>query len=302
MNDRVTYVELESYRLAQYSAQIPCYICSGGNAFDAELCRHCRAPMALAHQADVQRVVPQLLAVLAAPGAGKTVYLGMLMDMLSRGQTPMQVLARGAFSISLQQQTIASLSRGEFPDPTTSDPERWNWVHCQVTTPERRTPVELILPDMGADALVEELDHPNNFPVIRCLMRDSAGLLLLIDAEQVEQGDNSQLFFALKVLSYLSEVDNDPRLGWPSRPVSLVFTKADQAESCFDDPALYAARRMPGLVQQIRERFNRFKFFASGVAGAIGCRRLRNGARVEFPLRVEPRGLIEPFAWLVKEL
>ena len=39
-----------------------------------------------------------------------------------------------------------------------------------------------------------------------------------------------------------------------------------------------------------------------GVAGAIGCRRLRNGARVEFPLRVEPRGLIEPFAWLVKEL
>ena len=46
----------------------------------------------------------------------------------------------------------------------------------------------------------------------------------------------------------------------------------------------------------------RFKFFASGVAGAIGCRRLRNGARVEFPLRVEPRGLIEPFAWLVREL
>jgi hypothetical protein len=302
VTERLTYVELESYHLAQYSAQIPCYLCGGANAYDAELCRHCSAPMALAHQADVQKILPQLIAALAAPGVGKTVYLGMLMDMLSRGQTAMQMLARGAFSISLQQATVAALARGEFPDPTPADPERWNWVHCQLTTPERRQPVELILPDVAGAALAEELDHPNTLPVVRCLMRDAAGLVLLIDAEQVEHGNNEQTFFALKVLTYLCEVDGDPRLGWPARPVSVVFTKADQAESCFDDPALYAARRLPGLVQQCRERFQRVKFFASGVAGAIGCRRLRNGARVEFPLRVEPRGLIEPFAWLVKEL
>ena len=41
-------VPMDSYRLAQYSAQVGCYICEGANTFDAELCRHCFAPMALA--------------------------------------------------------------------------------------------------------------------------------------------------------------------------------------------------------------------------------------------------------------
>ena len=38
---------MDSYRLAQYSVQVPCFICEGGNSFDAEVCRHCQAPMAL---------------------------------------------------------------------------------------------------------------------------------------------------------------------------------------------------------------------------------------------------------------
>ena len=44
-------VMLDSYRLSQYAESAPCYICDSGNNFDAELCRHCQAPMALAHQA-----------------------------------------------------------------------------------------------------------------------------------------------------------------------------------------------------------------------------------------------------------
>ena len=37
-------VLLDSYRLSQYAESAPCYICGGGNNFDAELCRHCQAP------------------------------------------------------------------------------------------------------------------------------------------------------------------------------------------------------------------------------------------------------------------
>ncbi len=51
----------------------------------------------------------------APAGVGKTVYLGMLMDMLSRQKERMQMLARGAFSINLQQFTTTALARGEFP-------------------------------------------------------------------------------------------------------------------------------------------------------------------------------------------
>ena len=55
-------LEMDSYRLAAYTVPSPCYICGGGNNFDAELCRHCFAPMALAHQAVNQKVGPKMIA------------------------------------------------------------------------------------------------------------------------------------------------------------------------------------------------------------------------------------------------
>ena len=74
-------VPLESARLIEYAVPISCYICDTDNTFDAEFCTHCLAPMALAHQANSQKSCPQMIAVVGAAAAGKTVYLGMLMDM-----------------------------------------------------------------------------------------------------------------------------------------------------------------------------------------------------------------------------
>ena len=73
-----------------------------------------------------------MIAAIGPSGAGKTVYLGMLTDMLSRQDDDLQLLARGAFSIKLQQHTMAALARCEFPHKTPNEPDRWNWVHCQV--------------------------------------------------------------------------------------------------------------------------------------------------------------------------
>ena len=75
-------LEMESFRLAAYTVPCPCYICGGGNNFDSEMCRHCHAPMALAHQANTQKIHPRMIAAIGPSGAGKTVYLGMLTDML----------------------------------------------------------------------------------------------------------------------------------------------------------------------------------------------------------------------------
>jgi hypothetical protein len=295
-------LELDSYRLLPYAVQVPCFICEGGNAHDAELCRHCFAPMALAHQASNQKTPPRMIATIGPSGVGKTVYLGMLIDMLSRQYSGLQLLARGAFSVSLQQHVVAALGRCQFPDKTPNEPDRWNWVHCQIKAPGQRRPVELIMPDMAGEAILEEVDHPHAYPVIRKFLEKCAGILVLVDAEKVHLATLEQDYFTIKLLTYLSELDTDPRTGWSRRPVALVFTKADRCQQTFQDPASFAQAHTPGLWQQARERFTKHRFFATGVAGGTAIRQARGEGCQQIPLRIEPRGIVEPFEWLVKNL
>lgn len=292
---------LDSYRLAQYAASVPCYICGEGNTFDAELCRRCFAPMGLAHQAETQKIGPRILGALGASGVGKTVYLGMLIDMLARQPGSLQLSARGAFSISLPQLTASSLVRGEFPAKTPNEPDRWNWVHCQVRSSKLKNVAELVMPDLAGEALAAEIEHPRSYHVIRSMLTKCAGVLVLIDAAKTRGGALDQDFFSMKLLSYLSELDRDPKQGWRHRPVGVVFSKADECEECFCDPAGYAQKHAPGLWQGCQERLKNVRFFAAGVAGACAFRQGREG-RTRVPLRIEPRGVIEPFEWLVSQL
>lgn len=257
--------------------------------------------MALFHQAQSQRVPPHMLAAIGSAGAGKTVYLGMLTDMLSHPTQPVQLLARGAYSISLQQQTVGALSRCQFPAKTPNEPDRWKWAHCQLLRKKQR-PLELILPDVAGESLMEEVEHPNTFPILGKFLAKCAGVMLLVDAARVAHGESEEDFSTMKLISYLCELQQDPKSGWGTRPVAIVFTKADQCEHCFDDPQQFASRHTPGVVQQCGERLRRHRFFASGVAGACGFHSDRYGGRVHAPLRIEPRGLVEPFLWLVQEL
>ena len=105
----------------------------------------------------------------------------------------------------------------------------------------------------------------------------------------------------MKLITYLCELDADHTTGWKNRRLALVFTKADLCEHCFDDPAAFAKRHTPGLLQQCRERLKRHHFFAVGVVGAVGTRNESHG-RVQVPLRIEPRGIVDPFRWLLDEL
>lgn len=293
---------LESFRLAQYAVPIPCYICNADNTFDAEFCTHCLAPMALAHQANCQKIRPQMIAVVGAADAGKTVYLGMLMDMLSRQPDQMQLLARGAFSITLQQTTLSALAHCEFPPKTPNEPDRWNWVHCQIRRAHKRQPMELIMPDMAGEALLEEVDHPHTFRVIRSFLRKSTGALVLIDTVRLKEGTPEHDHFTMKLLSCLSELDNDAKRGWAKRPLALILSKADRCEECLEDPANYAKAHAAGLWQYCRERFTCHRFFAAGVAGACTWRDSLSEGRVQVPLRIEPHGIIEPFEWLLEKL
>jgi hypothetical protein len=292
---------MDSYRLAEYAKQVPCFICDGANSFDTELCRHCHAPMGLAHQAQLQKTPPQLVAVIGSAGAGKTVYLGMLADMLSRHHKEVQILARGAFSITLQQATVGALSRCEFPAKTPGEPDRWNWVHWQVNMAARRQPLELIIPDIAGEAILEEVEHPHTYPAIHSFLSKCIGAIVLVDASQIGSGNQEQDFLTMKLLSYLSEINNSKKNVWRKRPLAMVFSKADECELCFDDPAKFAKTRSPGLWELCQERFGMHQFFASGVAGSCAIRNGLDG-KVRVPLRIEPRGIVEPFQWLANKI
>ena len=81
-----------------------------------------------------------------------------------------------------------------------------------------------------------------------------------------------------------------------------MLTKADCCEDCWDDPAEYAKAHANGLWQHCQERFACHRFFAAGVVGnCIACDTLTEG-RLIIPLRIEPRGITEPFEWLLEKL
>jgi len=293
---------LESLRLARYIAPVQCYICGGDNPFDREFCGQCGAPLALTSQTGDFETEPQLIAAVGPSASGKTVYLGMLVDMLSRQTAGVHLLARGAFSITLQQQTVSALSRSRFPDKTPNEPDRWNWVHCQMRLPGRKRPMELILPDMAGEAVLSEVHHPHSQRIIRAFLTRSKAAMLFIDATRLARGRMEEDHLSMKLLSYLGEVGPSGRPMRQDRPVALIFTKADQCEDCRLDADGFARRHAPGLWRLCQERLHHWRCFAAGVAGAVARIPRDDGTWVERPLRVEPHGVVEPFLWLVEKL
>ncbi len=114
---RMNIEPLESYRLGRYALPIPCLLCGHDNLFDADACRHCSAPMALARSALRQKkhTIPQVLATLGPDGSGKSVFLGVLLDILSRQRERMDFTTCDASSVALQQEAIAALRVANFP-------------------------------------------------------------------------------------------------------------------------------------------------------------------------------------------
>jgi hypothetical protein len=130
--------------------------------------------------------------------------------------------------------------------------------------------------------------------------------MVLADAEQLQSGDHSQDFVALKLLSLIGDLRNEQShlrrsRGPERRPLALVLTKADKCDGLYDSPREFAEGHAASLWNDCRERFPRNEVFACSVAGATAYRE-SYGRRHQVPLRIEPRGIIEPFGWLMSEL
>jgi hypothetical protein len=303
---QLAQIPLETYLLSQQAAPIACLVCDHENCCSAARCRNCSAPMSLAHQTQSVKKRPHLIAVIGASGCGKTVYLGLLMDMLTKHVGLLRSTARGPMSITLQQTTTTALATGWFPEKTVTTPEHWHWVHCQFNCRRRRRPIELVIPDLSGEALAVETERSGRYPSIRSLLTKCAAVLVLADAELLQSGDHSQDFVTLKLLSLMGELRQEQararRLRGPERrPLALLLTKADKCDGLFENPHEFAEAHATALWSDCRARFPRHEVFACSVTGATAFRD-NYGRRQQVPLRIEPRGIIEPFGWLMSEI
>ena len=317
--------------MAETALPVLCYVCEAANTRDAEYCCRCSAPMALAHQALGQTVRPKMVAVLGPSGSGKTVYLGMLLDMLSRQPQRLQIVARGAFSIGLQQATVSALARCEFPAKTGTEPECWSWMHCEIhredapaaseppslldkahrphressrTAASQRTPRGTGHARYGRRGDPRRGRTPANFPYRPLPAAEFGGACCSCSMPRnLRRGERGPDFAAMKILSCLKELEIHGRAGRTSRrPVALVFTKVDQVEGCRENPEEFARTYAVGTWQRCRQEFRDHAFFAASVVGCCTWLVVRGEGRRRAALRVEPHGIIEPFEWLLEKL
>jgi len=282
---------------------LPCLICETQNQAEAVICSNCCAPMALIHEAVTKDRDPCIVTVVGDSNVGKTVYLGFLLDMLSKRADDYDAIPKGAYSVDLQHNVISHLGARQFPPKTSVEADQWHWAYYQVAKHGRKKPIyDLVMPDMAGEAIAAEVASPQTFAVIHSLLEKSRGAVLLVDAALAAAGSPQPDFFGLKLMSYLDGIlatKGNDRL---QTPVAIVLSKADYCPECFDDPSEFARSNLNRLWNICENRFEHYEFFATSVVGAIGFGADEYDNVVPYPLHVAPRGIIEPFEWVLSVL
>lgn len=273
-------------------------ICGTTNAGDTVVCSVCGAPMALTHDTVDQGRDPCIVTVIGDSNVGKTVYLGVLLDMLSKRADQFEAVPRGAFSVNLQHTVVSYLGARQFPPKTAMEVDEWQWAYYQANhAGEPDMVYDLVMPDIAGEALAAEVSSPNTFTVINSLLRKSAGAILLVDGAMAAAGSPQPDFFALKLMTYIDGVCRNKKKKKIDMPVAIVLSKADYCIECSDDPNRFAQTNLNRLWNICENRFEHFRFFSATVVGALGYGTDEADNVIPYPLHVAPRGILEPFAW-----
>jgi hypothetical protein len=282
---------------------IPCLICETQNAMASAICSNCYAPMSLIQEAVAQDRDPCIVTVIGDSNVGKTVYLGMLLDMLSKRAEDFESVPKGAYSVNLQHTVVSYLSARQFPPKTAMEVDQWQWAYYQIMRRSRNKRIyDLVMPDMAGEAIAAEVASPRTFTVIRSLLEKSAGAILMVDAALAAAGSPQPDFFALKLMSYMDTVLASKHEDKLSTPVAVILSKADHCPDCFDNPRLFAQTNLNRLWNLCDTRFSNFEFFATSVVGSLGYGTDEYENVIPYPLHVSPRGIIEPYEWVLSKL
>lgn len=280
-------------------------ICCGGELSELDpFCQECYAPMEVSRSVMAREVQPNLISVLGASNAGKTVYLGLLLDMLGRRSSPLRGAAQGTFSISLQEQVINALQKCRFPEKTPTESDLWKWLHCELSWAESKKitkQVDFIAPDFAGEAVASELDQAGMYPAIRHVVSRSCGILILCDSAEVRDSSPREDLFAMKLASYISDLHPHSAGAKAAElpAIAVVFTKSDTCPEAEADPELFAQNNMPRFIDFCDRRLPNYAFFSASVIGASCMVTDEELGPRNIPLHIQPRGVTEPLQWLV---
>lgn len=285
------------------SVKLPCLICETENNGDLLVCENCGAPMALIQEAVQLDRDPCIVTVIGDSNVGKTVYLGMLLDMLSKRAEDFEAIPKGAYSVNLQHNVISYLGSRHFPPKTAMEVDEWHWAYYQASRRQPNAKVfDLVMPDMAGEAIAAEVASPSTFAVVRSLLQKSSGAMLLVDAALAGAGSPQPDFFALKLMTYLDGVLASKKQKKIATPIAIVLSKADYCPECFDDPRGFAKTNLNRLWNMCESRFEHYEFFATSVVGALGYGTDQSENVIPYPLHIAPRGILEPFDWVLTTL
>ena len=249
--------------------------CCGNNMFETDgFCRSCHIPIEVSKSAESRGTKPNFVPILGASGAGKTVYIGMLLDLLSKGAGGVCGLPSNAFTVAVQQQTIAALERRKFPGKTACEAGEWQWVHCEVAMGKKNTKhhLDIVTPDLAGESVEMELDHPDSFPAVRTCVSNASAVIILVDALRARDGGSEEDLFATKLATYIHEHVAKSGSGQKKVkiPVAVTFTKSDLCPEAAQEPSTFAKHNLPSLVAYSQRYFAKLEFFAASARRRSG--------------------------------
>lgn len=289
-------------RMSLAAKRASCLICDEHNDIRAALCANCCAPMALSTDVNGHHEQASIITVLGQSNVGKTVYLGLLLDALSKRAADFRAVPQGTYSVNLQESVVSHLQNRLFPPKTPCEPDQWNWAYYRISRRGKRAGWhDLVMPDMAGEALAAEIEMPTVYDTIQRLLSRSAACLLLVDAGVALSSSQPDLF-ALKLMTYLDGALGVNRGKRIPNPVAVVLCKADYCPQCFDDPCIFARTNLNRLWNFCETRCANVEFFAASVVGSLGFGTDGQNNGVVIPLHTAPRGLVEPLEWVLRRL
>ena len=269
-------------------------------------CPECQTPSDISTLVQRRDVQPNFVSILGASNAGKTVYLGLLSDVLANATGNLRGTANGTFSIALQENVVSSLEKRFFPDKTPVESDNWRWLHCEVSmkTGKKEKQYDFIAPDIAGEAISFELEQDGSYRAILNIVGNSGGILLLCDSTEVRDAGSQEDLYALKLASYIQELqpETKKRKTKNTPAIAIVLTKCDECPEAFENPELFAKNNMPRFYDFCERHFPKHQFFGSGIVGSSCVIRDSEAGDRLIPLDVQPRGVLEPLHWVIEQL
>ncbi len=269
-----------------------------------EFCEKCQTPISLSQSVIAQGGGHNFISILGASNAGKTNYVGLLLDMLGKCDDRFGGTGASAFTVDLQESVVSALENRTFPEKTPTEADAWHWLHCKLSMKEKKGTrnLDLISPDFAGEAIAAEISNPGMYPAVEQVVTRSMGLMILCDSLKVRDQGSTEDLFAMKLATYIAErhlLFSDEAQDSDGPALAIVFTKCDTCDEAMNDPAQFARNNTSRLHDFCNKTFSRVQYFAAGIVGSTGMLSDSRGRQMRVPFHVQPHGILEPLQWLV---